>query len=495
MTTETQNPWARRAALAVMALVMALMLGGLPLAYASANPVTADSTGSIEVSSGLEHGDTLKAYRIVTVTYDAAANTVEYALADGLSLDGKTGAEAASALMSLEDASQVKAAIEQLAAQVGADQLAGSAIVGNRSASVELSDLPMGEYLLLVTPAAGSADKVYQPTTASLVPAVSGGAYVLEDAAVEEVKSQPIDIVKVIGGPDSTATSTSAYRNGEAIPFTIKPTVPQYPVVEDASSTVHTTFIVGDSMDSGLTLSDAQLAALTVASPDGSETLAAGEDGAYTVAKTDNGFVITFDYAKVARFAGQKLLVSYEATLESTSASGVEVNTVTETYNRNPFDPTTYNVEATAEDHTFGFFLLKKGADGKVLPGATFTVSDPDGTLVGTITTDASGFAALGGLAAGKTYKLHESVAPAGYQVVSDFTVTISEADATLDNPMTAEATEGNYQDAGIVVDSLIGSLPATGEAGTIGLTAAGIGLIGLALILVRRSRSGRARS
>ena len=120
-----------------------------------------------------------------------------------------------------------------------------------------------------------------------------------------------------------------------------------------------------------------------------------------------------------------------------------------------------------------------------------------DGAAV-TLTSDASGYVSLGGLKAG-TYTLTETKVPAGYQKVNDFTIELSATTATGDNPATTDTEETNYNyyngDNG-VVDAKQGALPATGGAGTVALTAAGVVLIAGAagFIVMSRRRNDSER-
>lgn len=426
----------------LVALAMIVGLLAPKTAFAAPRAVTPDSTGSITISSGLGEGDEVKAYRAVEVTYDATNNTVSYALADGLSFDGKTGEEGAAAYMALTEADAIKAAAESLLAQAKANGLApeGTAEVAAGATSATIGNLPMGQYLIEVTPAEGSADKVYQVTTANLAPTVTDGTYMLDDVTIDEVKSSDIDIPKSIG--EIGATTADGYQNGDEIPFFVQPTVPQYPTSTEDTEVINKTFIVSDTMTSGLDFSDEQLAAIEIADPSGNALPA----GSYEIERAGNGFRITFDYDQVSQFAGQKLTISYSATLNSTNETGIEENTATLTYARDPFDGGTYDTSSKVTDYSFGFFLVKKGEseNGPALEGATFEVRDAAGNLMGTITTDANGYAGLAGLKNEGVYTLHETVVPSGYQAVADFTVTISRDAANLDFPVTADITETN---------------------------------------------------
>ncbi len=64
--------------------------------------------------------------------------------------------------------------------------------------------------------------------------------------------------------------------------------------------------------------------------------------------------------------------------------------------------------------------ILKTDADGKKLPGATFTLYDGDGKAVATAVTGSDGLAVFKDLVPGKAYTVKETMAPIGYQLSSE---------------------------------------------------------------------------
>lgn len=107
----------------------------------------------------------------------------------------------------------------------------------------------------------------------------------------------------------------------------------------------------------------------------------------------------------------------------------------------------------TGDFHNFKVTVTKTGADGERLANATFQFLQ-NGRMVATATTDANGQAVFSGLHYGH-YVLHESQAPAGYNLAADRDVTIdagSDHNLALtvqDRPQTTSATVRKvWQDA-----------------------------------------------
>lgn len=69
--------------------------------------------------------------------------------------------------------------------------------------------------------------------------------------------------------------------------------------------------------------------------------------------------------------------------------------------------------------------VIKKSTDGILLPGTVFELLSPAGTVVQTVTTNASGIASFAGLTPG-TYVVREKAAPQGYQLSSTTTQNVT---------------------------------------------------------------------
>jgi LPXTG-motif cell wall-anchored protein len=178
-------------------------------------------------------------------------------------------------------------------------------------------------------------------------------------------------------------------------------------------------------------------------------------------------------------------------------------NSATITFNPNPYEDKTSKPGSKTTVDTYGLFFVKKG-DGKALEGAQFKIKyaeDVNGHKAGEYVkdengkelvskSDANGYVSFEDLAKGK-YKLEEFSVPSGFQKVDDIDVDLT--GDTKDNPKTTTEVEANYQELNDVIDPKVGLLPTTGDAGTIGLTAAGICLVaGSAFVIAGRARRSK---
>ena len=439
----------------------------------------ATQTGDITIS-GVSEGDTVDIYRVVDYTYNN--NTVTWGFTHNFGINRNSYADA--------DSDEMKGYADQMATYVlnkdNNVQPTETETVAAGATSVTFNGMDDGEYLVIVTPAAGTT-KIYQNAIVKLEPTqdeqsgdwylVSGGVNMVE----KSVDQPPVD--KKINGEEGPV---SDYAEGQSVPFTITSTVPTYP-----SNAINKRFAISDTMSSGLALNDG----ITVTIPkQGDEpqdiTLNAGIHYTLTPTESLNGkaFEIVFNYVQIARYAGRQIVVSYSATLLDDAVS-IENNRATVEFAR---DPNTENSFETKDDeeklYTYTINVLKQDADTKVpLQNATFELhkETPNGVVVGTLTTTGEhGTASVDGLAAG-TYYLVETAAPEGYQL-----------DATPIEVVITASTNDNATADSLIVSKTIDNtktpaLPVTGGAGTVAITAAGVVLVaGAAMLIVRARKS-----
>lgn len=101
----------------------------------------------------------------------------------------------------------------------------------------------------------------------------------------------------------------------------------------------------------------------------------------YTVADNGNGFTITFTPAEMAAYAGEKLLITYTATVSNDAVVGGKGNsnnaklTYTNKINTHdsPAAPSTNTIEDSAVMYSFGIKVVKTAENGTTaLPGVVF---------------------------------------------------------------------------------------------------------------------------
>ena len=243
--------------------------------------------------------------------------------------------------------------------------------------------------------------------------------------------------------------------------------------------------------------------------------------------------------------AGDTITVTYDATLNENAfiqndgdANTSNDNTVTVSYSNDPGYPyhagtstpsqtKSYTYEITIDKHdnsqtpvqlAGAVFELKQGNDviGLVADGQLIdtndnttvladkyrvaTADDAAADILQTVTTGDSGNLLLEGLETG-TYTLTEISAPTGYnKLASPITITIApgnsgtEQDPVYDdyeNPVFT--VDGNTDDSTIDVVNTAGAvLPTTGSIGTIGLTAAGVGVIIIGIVVTSRKKKSK---
>lgn len=224
----------------------------------------------------------------------------------------------------------------------------------------------------------------------------------------------------------------------------------------------------------------------------------------YTVdasSQSDIKISLSESYLKAAKegtndfYASSDVTVTLTAVLKDTAVSG---NTTTANSNS---DSLTYtNVYGQTEKsggtvyvYTFDLPVFKYDGttDNKTgLDNATFELKTKEGTLIDTKTTDSSGKVTFAKLAAG-TYKVKETVAPAGYNLnSSEYTVVISTTGVIT------VTVDGNSSTVNQVeVPDYPVTVPSTGGMGTMMFYVGGAALIacaGVLLFVLKRKKAAK---
>lgn len=458
---------------AFAALAVAVSLA--PAALAAPTSVT-DVDDSKVTITGLLDGDTVSAYLIADADIDDT-NNLTYTMAGNLPAAYDTIDELVAvtsdgyAFTQGTDMQNAAAAIAKSLSDAG---VAAATTATASGTSAELT-LGSGYYLVRVTSTNGET-RVYQNMVVDVSPkANDGGTYDPHDDVSVAVKKTDVTVTKTVGA--NYTESTDEYSVGDEVPFKVETVIPSYP----ADST-NATFIIADTPSAGLEI---VVSSIQVNGVD------AASGAAYTIVATTGGYTITYNKDYILAHPGEAVTVTYNAKLTSAAfshaADDVTGNTATVEFNPNPYENTTVTPGDDTTVQTYGYVFKKVDANGGDLAGATFTITLDNGEVL-TSTSGSDGYIWFEDLAAG-TYTATETVVPAGHLKAPDQTFTLSAATATADNPATAE-TENNYLVAAAdVVDPDQPTLPTTGGAGTLIITAVGVGLLAVGGVVILRAQ------
>lgn len=415
-----------------------------------------------------------------------------------------------------DDAQAVSEFAKKAAAWAASQSLdeTSQANVAGDTKTATVSNLNYGYYLVVPNPK-GSTDQTdpFRGTDAMLVNVNSG------DPVEMELKTVYPTVDKKV---EDNANHASA-SVGDTLDFTLTSTVPD---ISEYTQGYQFSFV--DTLSGGLTFNEGSVVVkigekdvtnnCTIVKPSTGNNVLTIHFG------TEKGSLSDGKYDATDLFkgnAGQKITVTYTATLNENAvvADGTDdatdadnTNTVKVVYSNNPTtDGTGESGNSTTHQYTFKFDLNK--TDGTTgLAGAQFQLKDAEGNpikLIGTgvddtyrpaktgesgvdtVTTPAGGVIHFTGLAAG-TYKLVETAAPQGYNKVTEpITVTI-EATYDVDGTLKSWSVNSNGQNAVEVVNHAGTLLPGTGGIGTVVFTVAGAAIViaGAAWYIGRRKQN-----
>ncbi len=530
MTTNTKTAFYKMWA---VCLALALVLSMSITAFAS---ITQDTTGQFTVT-GFDTDPSLKievsAFQIITVNVDNQAGQPAYPMytwnANVAAWMRTNGYEqyindtlGKNAVADQFDPEQIAAKdmtvfLEKITAAIkaGTILLTATKTVEASEGSAVFTEMPMGEYLIT----AKGGVKIYQPTTAELVPRETEGEWEIVGEEYE-MKSTDPGITEKEG---STEEGDQTVAIGDTVNYMLTVRVPSYPA--DAS---HTKFEVSDSMSSGLTFDGAD--SIQVYSDKEKTNPISDDNYTVTVPSETRTFSIAFKDQFTRNTELTTIYIVYSATVNPFAFEEDALgNQAFLGYSNDPYTESDYETPGPEEDvYTYGIALTKIDKDHNSVTAAdgdkraqftlsdngtalTFTETETDGVYrydangSTTLEVAADGTLLLQGLDEG-TYILKETQAPEGYVLpTGEITIVITDqedgaADGMIDaanvtssgtiticdpsvvdnakNVVDFHVVNTSSEDAGF-------TLPVTGGMGTLIFTVAGVLLMAGAVVMV----------
>ena len=458
---------------------IASLLLALVMVFGLSVTAFAAETGTITVDNPIA-GQTYTAYKIFDVTYDEAKSTYAYSIAGN--------SEWYDVVKDYTGITLTKAASENTYAVTKKDTFSAAAFANVLKAAVTGKT---GGITLNVADGKATAtglDLGYYFVT-STTGALCNLTTTNPDATIHDKNDVPFDKVD-----DKTSVEV-----GETVNYTITGKVP------DTTGFTTYEYTIADTMSAGLTFQ--KNVAVTV---DG-VTLDAGK---YVLNQTDNGFTLTIKVMELQEKVGKEIKVTYTAVTNDKAVTVISKNSATLTYSNNPTDSESKTTTPKYEETVYSAKLVidkyQKDNKSKKLANAKFVLKNDEGKYykytaatesaaaqvewvknqadATEVTTDTNGAAAFNGLKDG-TYKLVETAAPAGYNLLAnEVEVTINGADATEVDLSSLTATAKVENSTGTTI-------PETGGIGTtIFYVAGGLLVLGAVILLITKKRMSSAK-
>ena len=529
----------KRLGATVLALGIALSVMAIPTSALSNT-----DTGTITVN-GLDVGDTVTIYQLTTVNYNndadqpeapvhnwvSTADTDDIDVAAWVNTNYSTYIVAGTTNVNINNFKATNAAADQVAyapfyaalkaevengeSTLNLDPAQTAQTVREGETSVTFNQVNMGLYLIVsesaTVGASYNANAVYVGPTWDEKANDEEGGWVISNYPTTVNAKGSMTPPPPTKTPDTTADN--GVQIGDDVEYTITYALANLQYPDDATNK---TFIIGDTLSNELTLKtpDPAIKAYGVPAAGDDVELTATTD--YTLTIQNNSFSVNFVYDNVKTYTSVKIV--YTATVNENAFVSEIDNSVSLTYNPNPYDDEKFDTGTTTTVYSYGIEMTKTASDKTTtLPGAQFKLQkqvngeyedvaietytagdgsnhyrvDPDGSTY-IMTTDTNGKIFIEGLEEGN-YQLVETKAPDGYVLPSNpvTAVVISGekgnangstfgTETIIDDDMYVEGIVTNISE-----DEGAPSLPTTGGMGTILFTTVGLVLVGGAAILL----------
>ena len=469
----------------IVALVMIFMMGFTALAAGN---------GSITVS-GTTKDKVYDLYRVFDMTRNSDGSKVAYTINSawepffaegskgaGYIVDEKSGAlnaitvNGAVKYINITDSNVGTFAQDALKFAAGKNAVATKTAEGS---TVEFTGLDLGYYLVYPQ---GATD--IKSGNASICSLTSTNL-----AADVVVKAEYPTIKK--------ADNKVSADVGETVTYTLTGKVP------DTTGFENYMYKITDTMSDGLTFDGVNTILVKV------NDAVLSEDH-YSKEANGNGFVLNIDVMKLQDNVGKEIKVIYTATVNANAVAAVEENNVTLKYNNNPKELTEFTTTPPDIEKVYSTKIIIDKYDAKndsvKLAGAEFVLQNAEGKYYATasnatiatdakdqwnvvwkenkddaanVVTDENGVAEFLGLAVG-TYKLIETKAPEGYNLLTEEVSVIIPTAANDEDPTNVELVQ-----TAAVANNSGTLLPGTGGIGTTMFYVIGGILVLVAMVLL----------
>lgn len=458
----------------VFALLVAMvMVMGMTMTTMAAPEKVPAATDTAEVKvSNIEKGATVTAYQIIEGKYNEFG-FIGYKWVKAVN-DGKDVAFKEGTVEGL-----TSDLITELSGNTGGLKATDPVTATDKEITLKLNP---GTWMVIVTPPAENAEKIYNPMIASVYYTADGMAAGEADAddnwelVTEDAYAKSTEMTV-----EKTADQEN-YEVGQTVNFTINTTIPSY-----SKEYKNVVFRISDTIVNGLKYTEGLQPTVTV----GGQTVTDGTEYTYIPAENGLSFVINFDETYIKSLAEKTaeeraVVVSYSAVITEDAVVKVAENKATIDYTRNPSGETGHkeNTEYTFTFELDGVMQKVEDDDKTPLAGAEFTLyKDADCKIeFGKYTTTDDGNIKFEGLDADTSYYLKETKAPAGFSLndhvyeikigdiekdketgkVTNYTVYVDgEAKGTVEYGKPAQTPGMN------VINTKLSSLPSTGGIGT----------------------------